>query len=197
MPQSFLDRLERSKAQVAAAARNRELAHARWQAKADADRRAALEFVRRFREELAVPRLTQLAQKIGHGAEVAVDNCYTCSVQTDQEPIENDEGVYREFLVFVHAEIGAHNDVSLSVKAEWQDQQGRCEKVVAHRRRHLRSNEPESELCDWLEDSLERCFRASLQLWLAVDGGQQNSQAWADPQRARRGTFKRARDKAA
>ncbi len=164
MAQSFLDRLERSKSQVAAAARNRELARARWQAQADADRRAALEFVRRFREELALPRLTQLAQKIGHGAEVAVDDFYTCSVQTDQEPIAPDEAFYREFLVFVHAEIGAHNDVSLAVKAAWQDQQGPREKVVAHRRQHPRSDDRESELCDWLEDSLERCFRGSLQL---------------------------------
>jgi hypothetical protein len=113
-----------------------------------------------------LPRLTQLAQKIGHGAAASVDNFGSCSVQTDREPIasDSDEDFYREFLVFVHAEIDAHNDVSLAVKAEWQDQQGRREKVVGQRRQYLRPNERESEVCNWLEDSLERCFRGSLQL---------------------------------
>jgi hypothetical protein len=164
MAMSFLERLEQSKVQVSIAARNRELARTRWQAKVEADRRAAIKFVQRFRDELALPRLAQLAQKIGHGAAVAAETFGTCSVQTDREPIADDEACFREFLVFVQAEIGAHNDVSLAVKAQWQDDQGRREKLVAQRRQHPRSNEHESDVCGWLEDSLERCFRGSLQL---------------------------------
>jgi len=164
MAMSFLERLERSEVQVTIAARNRELARMRWQAKVEADRRAATKFVQRFTDELALPRLTQLAEKIGHGAAAAVDRFGACSVHTDREPIASDEPLYREFLVFVQAEIDAHNDVSLAVKAQWQDHQGRREKVVALRRQQVRANERESVICSWLEDSLDRCFRGALQL---------------------------------